>query len=72
MILRELEREPDHWFWALQSIPVEPEQRGRLTQMAGIWIQWGKEHGYRCRQELYKEDEFSHLTATGYRITSIA
>ncbi len=51
LILRELEREPDHWFWALQSItganPVEPEQRGRLTQMALAWIQWGKEHGYR-------------------------
>ena len=51
LILRELEREPDHWFWALQSItganPVRPEQRGRLTQMAGAWIQWGKEHGYR-------------------------
>lgn len=51
LILRELEREPDHWFWALQSItganPVEPEQRGRLTQMAEAWIRWGKEHGYR-------------------------
>ncbi|MBE9127490.1 MULTISPECIES: hypothetical protein [unclassified Coleofasciculus] len=51
LILRELEREPDHWFWALQSItganPIEPEQRGRLTQMAGVWIQWGKENGYR-------------------------
>lgn len=51
LILRELEQEPDHWFWALQSItganPVEPQQRGRLRQMAGAWIQWGKDCGYR-------------------------
>lgn len=51
LILRELEQEPDHWFWALQAItganPVQPEQRGRLPQMAAAWIQWGREHGYR-------------------------
>ncbi|MCT7988773.1 hypothetical protein [Laspinema olomoucense] len=51
LILRELEQEPDHWFWALQAItganPVQPEQRGRLTQMAAAWIEWGREHGYR-------------------------
>lgn len=50
LILRELEREPDHWFWALRAItganPVKPEQQGRLKQMAQAWIQWGKEHGY--------------------------
>ena len=51
LILRELEREPDHWFWALQSItganPVKLEQRGRLMQMAEAWVQWGKDRGYR-------------------------
>lgn len=51
LILRELEQEPDHWFWALQAItganPVESEQRGRLKQMAEAWIQWGRENGYR-------------------------
>lgn len=50
LILRELEREPDHWFWALRAItganPVQPEQQGRLKQMAEAWIQWGKKHGY--------------------------
>jgi hypothetical protein len=34
LIMRELEREPDHWFWALSAITgvnsVKPEQRGRL------------------------------------------
>ncbi|WP_199246396.1 hypothetical protein [[Phormidium] sp. ETS-05] len=51
LILRELEQEADHWFWALQAItganPVLPEQRGRLTEMADAWIQWGRENGYR-------------------------
>lgn len=51
LILRELEREPDHWFWALQSItgenPVLTEQRGDLVQMAAAWLAWGQEHGYR-------------------------
>ncbi len=51
LILRELEQEPDHWFWALQAItganPVKSEQRGRLKQMAEAWIQWGRENGYR-------------------------
>ena len=51
LILRELEQEPDHWFWALQAItganPVRSEQRGRLKQMAEAWVQWGRENGYR-------------------------
>ncbi len=49
LILRDLDREPDHWFWALQAItganPVKPEQRGRIEQMAEAWIQWGRENG---------------------------
>ncbi|MEZ2247491.1 hypothetical protein [Microcoleus sp.] len=51
LILRELEQEPDHWFWALQAItganPVKSEQRGRLKQMAQAWIEWGRENGYK-------------------------
>ncbi|MEC4818386.1 MAG: hypothetical protein SAK29_34710 [Scytonema sp. PMC 1069.18] len=51
LIMRELEREPDHWFWALSAItganPVKPEQRGRLNQMAQAWIEWGRANGYR-------------------------
>ncbi|WP_414513389.1 hypothetical protein [Nostoc sp. PCC 9305] len=51
LIMRELEREPDHWFWALSAItganPVKAEQRGRLQQMAVAWIEWGKANGYR-------------------------
>lgn len=51
LIMRELEREPDHWFWALSAItgvnPVKPEQRGRLQEMAQAWIIWGQANGYR-------------------------
>jgi len=49
-ILRELERTPDHWFWALNAItgadPVRVEDRGRLRKMAAAWIRWGKDEGY--------------------------
>lgn len=45
-ILRELEREPGHWFWALKSItgedPVRPSNRGRVREMAKDWLTWGK------------------------------
>jgi hypothetical protein len=51
LLLRELEREPDHWFWALQAItgenPVLPEQRGNLEQMAQAWVEWGRANGFR-------------------------
>lgn len=51
LIFRELEREPDHWFWALQAItgenPVLTTQRGNLTKMAEAWLEWGKTNGYR-------------------------
>jgi hypothetical protein len=49
LILKELEREPDQWFWALEAIteadPVPPETKGKVTQMAQSWIKWGKERG---------------------------
>jgi hypothetical protein len=44
LIFRELEREPDHWFWALQAItgedPVPPSARGRIAEMARAWLHW--------------------------------
>ena len=40
LILREMEANLDHWFWALKAImekdPVPPAHRGRLKLMAGI------------------------------------
>lgn len=48
-LLRELERKPDHWFWALTAItgadPVRPEDRGNVRKMAEAWLRWGKEQG---------------------------
>jgi hypothetical protein len=48
-LLRELERRPDHWFWALTAItgadPVKPEDRGKLRKMTDAWLRWGKEQG---------------------------
>jgi len=52
LLLQELKRQPDHWFWALRSItgenPISPADRGRLSKMADAWLEWGREHGYQC------------------------
>ena len=49
LILEELRREPDQWFWALEAIteenPVPLEDRGNVRQMAEAWIEWGKQRG---------------------------
>jgi hypothetical protein len=45
LILEELRREPDRWFWALEAIteenPVPLEAAGNVRAMAAAWIQWG-------------------------------
>ena len=50
LLLEELEREPDLWFWALEAIteanPVPPEAAGKVRLMAQAWIEWGKQHGF--------------------------
>lgn len=50
LILEERQREPDQWFWALESItgenPVPPESAGIVKLMARAWIEWGREQGY--------------------------
>jgi hypothetical protein len=48
LILRELQREPDHWFWALEAITGEkPAAPGSsVAQAAQAWLQWGKERRY--------------------------
>ena len=49
MILVELQRETDHWFWALEAItgenPVREEAAGRVEEMAQDWIDWGQRKG---------------------------
>ena len=49
-LLRELERSPHLWFWALRAItgenPVDPAHRGNLKAMAEDWLAWAKDNGY--------------------------
>lgn len=49
LILEELGREPNQWFWALEAIteenPVPAEAAGNVRLMARAWIEWGKQHG---------------------------
>ena len=50
LILEELQREEDHWFWALKSItgddPVSPVDRGNLPKMTAAWLRWAQTNGY--------------------------
>ena len=50
LILAELDKEPDLWFWALGTItgynPVSQEQRGQIREMTESWLSWGREQGY--------------------------
>jgi hypothetical protein len=50
LLLAELNREPDDWFWALHAItgasPVPPQSRGNMRQMADAWLTWGFSEGY--------------------------
>ena len=46
MIIAELRREPDHWFWALNAItgedPVPDDARGDLAAMTRAWLEWAE------------------------------
>jgi len=48
-IFAALEREPDHWFWALRAItqedPVLTEHRGQISRMAQDWLDWARSRG---------------------------
>jgi hypothetical protein len=50
LILRDLELNGGHWFWALRHItgqnPVPPQYAGNVTKMRESWLQWGREHNY--------------------------
>lgn len=49
LLLEELRREPDHWFWALEAItledPVPSADRGDVDASARAWIAWGVREG---------------------------
>ena len=50
LILKELDREVDHWFPALREItgfsPIPEESKGNLAKMAQAWLDWGKREAY--------------------------
>ena len=50
LLLRSLDRQPDHWFWALYAVtgedPVSPEDKGDTRKMAAAWLEWGRKRGY--------------------------
>ncbi len=50
LIVRDLAREPDHWFWALKAItgedPVPASERGDVSKMTRAWLDWAAENGY--------------------------
>jgi hypothetical protein len=50
LILRDLSREPNHWFWALSAItgenPIAPEDEGDLDKMTAAWLRLGQERGW--------------------------
>jgi hypothetical protein len=49
LLLRDLQREPDFWFWALECItgedPVPEGVRGDIRASANAWLEWGRERG---------------------------
>jgi len=50
LILYEMSKRPNHWFWALKSItgenPVPPSARGNIQEMTNAWLNWGREQRY--------------------------
>lgn len=50
LILRELQSNPEQWFWALRALtgedPVDAEDAGRVRKMAEAWLDWGRRQGY--------------------------
>jgi hypothetical protein len=50
ILFRELQRKPDHWFWALSALteqnPIPDEAAGNLKKMTQAWLNWAREHDY--------------------------
>ena len=51
LILRELEKEPAHWFPALKKLsggqdPVPADRRGDVEAMRRAWLAWGRDQGF--------------------------
>lgn len=50
LIIEELGKKPDHWFWALRAItgedPVPAGSRGNVDEMAQAWVEWAQKDGH--------------------------
>lgn len=50
LVLRELRRKPDHWFWALDMLtnanPIRPAHFGNFHMMVEDWLSWGTTNGF--------------------------
>lgn len=50
LILQRMQSQGGHWFAALREItnanPVEPADRGNVSEMQKAWLKWGKANGY--------------------------
>jgi len=50
LILKELQKKPDHWFQALEEItqedPIRKDDFGNMETMRNRWIEWGKKNNY--------------------------
>lgn len=48
LIVREMRRSPDNWFWALEAITHEDPapHAENMQQLADAWLAWAKKHGY--------------------------
>ena len=51
LIFRQMEKKAGHWFRALNAItgadPVSKEIWGNMGKMTEVWLQWGRDQGYR-------------------------
>ncbi len=49
LMLEELKKRPEQWFWALEVItledPVPEADRGYVDRMAAAWVSWGVANG---------------------------
>ena len=49
LLLNDLAQNRTHWFTALTSItgenPIEEKHAGRINEMIGDWVHWGKQQG---------------------------
>ena len=49
-IFSRLEKENDHWYWALACIahesPVPEDEEGNMPAMRRRWLNWGRSKGY--------------------------